>query len=114
MSVFAHCYVTMVSATAERQPYVELSNKEDKAKSAKLTIMLDYPAKAIFYSWTMAWHHGYVLVGFAMLVQLISSLIIVPFESDLLRPRVSQQDVAIKLESPTVFNISDRKLSTDT
>ena len=113
MSVFAHCYLTMVSATAERQPYVELHNKEDKAKSAKLTILLDYPAKAIFYSWATAWHNGHVLLGFAMFVQLISSLIIVPFASDLLRPRVSQQDVAIKLESPTAFNISDLKLSTD-
>lgn len=106
LALFSLGYASTVSATAERQPYVELYSTEENAKNANLTILLDYQSKAIFYSWWIAWLNGHVLLGCAILLQLVASIIIVPLANNLFRTNDAIHPEPLELSSSLLFDIS--------
>jgi hypothetical protein len=115
MALVGICYSTMVAATAERQPFVELNHHEQDAnvKNAKLTILLDYPSCALFYSWAVAFLNGHLRLGFAMLVQLVVSVSLVSLAGNLFRANASQSSSPVPLDSLVAFDVSQLKTSTD-
>lgn len=117
ISLFSLGYAATVAATAERQPFVELygqlKHRKD-SKNAKLTILLDYPSQANFYSWYIAiFLNHHFLLGAGILLQVIVSIFIVPLTSNLFRAKPSQHASLIDLVSPSELNVSTLRLATD-
>jgi hypothetical protein len=54
MTVYKIAWDTVVSATSDRQPFVELRRPRNKAATAKVTIMLDYRSYPAFRNWIEA------------------------------------------------------------
>ncbi|QIW98064.1 hypothetical protein AMS68_003582 [Peltaster fructicola] len=73
-------YGMIVDGTAEREPYVELGRR---SRSARVTIFLEYLTYPIFYGWCKAFASGHFLLGAAMLINLVGSLVAVPLVSAL-------------------------------
>jgi hypothetical protein len=98
MKLLESLWNTSVSATASRQPYVNLVQpKEGKeAHNAKNTILLDYTSP-LFYTWVQAFHRGHNMVGTALLMSLIVSLALIPLTSHLLysAPSTISQPITI-------------------
>lgn len=114
MAIWNLGYFAMVAASLERQPYVELyGGKDDHGKSAKnaeLTILLDYPSMSIFYSWYIAFGNRHFLLGLAIILQVLSSVIIVPLASNLFRARASQKTSTLEVNYPRAlgtFRLTD-------
>ena len=113
MSVVGICFGTMVSASAERQPYIELNHKNDKAKNAKLTILLDYPSSALLYSWAVALGNHHFLLAISLLVQLFVSVSLVSLTGNLFRADDSHNSSSVGLVSVVDFNVASLTLKTD-
>ena len=113
MSVVGICFSTMVSATAERQPYIELNHHNGEAKNVKLTILLDYPSCALFYSWFVALKNHHFLLAFSLLVQLAVSVSLVSLTGNLFRADDSHTSLPVHLESLVDLNVSSLTLGTD-
>ncbi|OQO04584.1 hypothetical protein B0A48_09506 [Cryoendolithus antarcticus] len=71
-------YGTLVDGTADREPYVELVRQ---SRSARVTVFLEYVTFPIFYGWIKALARAHILLGMAMLINLIGSLLVVPLSS---------------------------------
>lgn len=112
-SLFSITYGTIVSTTAGRQPFVELNREQNKAKNAKLTILLDYPDIPIFYNWFIAFRNCHVHLGFGMLFEFLASLALVPLASSMFKTSASQRTSLVVLNYPGAFNVSLLTARTD-
>jgi hypothetical protein len=105
-TLFSLAYTTIVSANAERQPFVDLSKGKEKAKDAQRTILLDYPTVPILWDWFNAFRNSHLHLGFSMFFRLLASLALAPLASSLFRVDISQQQSPIVLNYPGAFNLS--------
>jgi hypothetical protein len=101
MALYRIGWDAIVSATAERQPYVDLNATEDHASTAGRTVMLDYRTYPILYNWVIAIRMKHGLIAFAMILNSILSLLLVPLTSHLLAATPS---VLAKDFNATIFN----------
>jgi hypothetical protein len=106
MAIYSFMWGTVVFGTADRQPFIELRRPPRKtAANAEITIMLDYRSYPEFYNWIVAWFFkGHFLVGFAMLLSLLFSLVIVPLSAHLLIAAPSELNSTIYFGFPALFN----------
>lgn len=105
-SLLGLAYATIVAATAERQPYVELHNTKETASSARKTILLDYPTYALFFAWAVAWRNAHIRLSCSMFVQLLASIFLVSLASNLLRVEPVSHASNVTLESLLELDIS--------
>jgi hypothetical protein len=109
-------YSALVTATAERQPYVELyrplKHKRSR-RSAKLTLLLDYSSQAIFYSWYIAFRNRHFVLGTGILLQLLASIFIVPLSNNLFRTKAAAHASPSEVYSISALDIPSLRLSTD-
>jgi hypothetical protein len=106
MTLYGIMWGTVVSGTADRQPFIELSRPEETARTAKVTIMLDYRLYPSLYNWIVAFRNSHVLLGFAMLLSLLLSIALVPLAAHLFVTAPSQIGSSILLSFPSEFNAS--------
>lgn len=99
-------HATIVAATAERQPYVELHNTKETASTVRNTILLDYPTYALFYAWAVAWRNAHIRLSCSMFVQLLASLFLVSLASNLLRVESLSHASDVTLRSLLELDIS--------
>ena len=103
MALFGIAYASIVSNYAGRQPYVELNQAKSRAKSAKLTILLDYPRYSVFYSWAVALKNGHYLLGWSMLLVLFSSIVLVPLTAAFFTAVSAKSSSAISIQPLATF-----------
>ena len=106
MKLFEIMWTTAVSATADRQPYVDLCRPKSTSLSAKLTILLDYRSYPSLYGWFIAFRNKHGLVGAALLLNLITSLSLVPLTSHLFSTIASSTSTPISTTLASEFNES--------
>ena len=99
MKLFEQMWATVVAATAERQPYVDLCRPVESARSARQTIVLDYARYPLLYSWCKAWKNGHRLVAVSLFVCFVTSLALVPLASHLFAtaPSIATADARISV-----------------
>jgi hypothetical protein len=115
-ALFSIGYAGLVTATAQRQPYVEIYRplKHNKSRrSAKLTLLLDYPSQAIFYSWYIALQNRHFVLGAGILLQLLASIFIVPLSNNLFRTKATSHASPTEVYSISALDTSRLRLSTD-
>jgi hypothetical protein len=101
MSLYRIAWDGLVTATADRQPFVELARSKDKASSARRTIMLDYRSYPSLYNWAIAFHHQHYLLGFSMILSVVLSVALVPLTSHLFAAASTEvlSDMTVSLAS---------------
>lgn len=72
-----------VSALADRQPYVELRDKNGKGAPARVSILLDYRTYSGISKPYQAGKNGHILLAFSFALPLIFKLIVAPISSHL-------------------------------
>jgi hypothetical protein len=83
MTLYRMAWDTVVTATADRQPFIELARSKENASSVRRTIMLDYRFHPSLYNWVIAFRHKHHLLGFSMLLSVVLSVALVPLTSHL-------------------------------
>jgi hypothetical protein len=106
LSAYRTMWEVVVDASAERQPFVELTKPRPEAANAKLTIMLDYASMAAVRSWWRAFRNGHFHLGFAMVLTFAISLGVVPLSAYLFVSAPSMTNSTTPLSSSTAFNDS--------
>lgn len=102
----------LVSATADRQPFIELLPRPPKHLSnAKITIMLDYRSYPSFFNWWFAFGNKHVILAFSMVLSLLLSIGVVPITAHLFVSAPSQLNSTIPIRFSTTFQ--DSLLSTN-
>jgi hypothetical protein len=101
-TLYSFAWATVVAASYERQPLVELQ----RGGNASRTIMLDYRTYPEFYRWVLAFMHDHIHVGCAMLLSLIVSLAVVPLSAHLLVAAASTHQFSVPLSFATQYNDS--------
>ncbi|KAF2098858.1 hypothetical protein NA57DRAFT_76094 [Rhizodiscina lignyota] len=113
MSLYLLAWDTTVSATADRQPFVELRRPSEEATNVRRTIMLDYRGYPKFYNWGVAFRHHHWLIGCAMLLSLICSIALVPLTAHLLVSASTQTSSILRVHPSSQFNDSAVTAQTD-
>lgn len=111
LTFFKIAYDAVVSAVVDRQPFVELARP--KGTIAVKSILLDYRAYPILYSWIMALRNGHVLLSMVLFLSQLLGLVAVPLSSRLLSPKSVVQDGAVPLQLLTHYNDSAFNSRTD-
>ncbi|KAH8695820.1 hypothetical protein GQ44DRAFT_694809 [Phaeosphaeriaceae sp. PMI808] len=104
---------SIISAAAERQPYVELRKPRDNASNAQRSVMLDYRSYAPLYSWAVALKHGHWVLGCGMALNLILSVFLVPITAYLFTTGSASVQRGLPIDMATTFNISLLTTETD-
>jgi len=105
MTLYKLLWDSIVSASADRQPFIELLPQRGKKPSnAKVTILLDYRSYPTFYNWLMAFGNRHVILGFSMFLSLVLSIGVNPLSAHLFVAAPSQQTSTVPLSFPTTFN----------
>ena len=97
---------SVVWATADRQPYVELCKPRQAQINAEGSIMLDYRSCASLWGWATAFQRGHWALGSGMALNLILSIIVVPMSAYLLAPATVSIQVDVPLQITNAFNLS--------
>jgi hypothetical protein len=84
MALYRLIWESIVSAAANRQPYVELRKPKQKAGNAGCSIMLDYQSYSSLYGWVIAFRCGHWILGLCMVLNIILSILLVPITAHLL------------------------------
>jgi hypothetical protein len=112
MGIVIAAWKTTVSATAKRQPYIELmANSVREAKSAKLTLFLDYASSPSWYVWIEAWRNNHLFLGSVFLFSFIASAS-VPLSASLFFTAASTRSNSISVTNSSVFDDSAYTYST--
>jgi hypothetical protein len=83
MTFYRITWESLVTAAADRQPFVELARSKDDASNVRRTIMLDYRSYPSFYRWAIAFRNRHHLLGFSMVLSVLLSIVLVPLASHL-------------------------------
>ena len=103
LQVFSLGWATVVSSSADRQPYIEL----ERGSSALRTIMLEYNTIPEWKSWSVAlFRNKHRHVGFGLLSALLVSLAIVPLSAHLLVQQSAQSHHDVQVAFTTDFNVN--------
>lgn len=97
---------SIISAAAERQPYVELRKPRDNASNAQRSIMLDYRSYAPLYCWAVALKYGHWVLGCGMALNLILSIFLVPITAYLFITSPASIQRGLPIDMATTFNVS--------
>lgn len=106
MTVYRLLWDSIVSSTAERQPFVELRKRKSQASSAQVTILFDYRSMPSFKSWAVAFYNGHYAIGCGIVLNLILSIAIVPLTAHLFDAAATTSNSTISLASATFYNES--------
>jgi hypothetical protein len=113
MTLYRMAWDAVVTATADRQPFVELARPKDKASSVRRTIMLDYRYHPSLYNWVIAFRHGHHLLGFSMILSVVLSVALVPLSSHLFTATSTENLSNIKISIASTFDDEAISLTTD-
>jgi hypothetical protein len=102
MTLYGKLWDSVVSASADRQPYIEL-NKETGAPGS-LTIFLEYRSSPSFTVWLRAFCRGHVVLGFCMSLSLLMSLMVVPLSSYFITDAAVPKNITVPGTLTTHFN----------
>lgn len=108
MSIFGLLYDAIVSAAAQRQPFVELvlNSRRPNPRDARVTIALDYGSYPIFRSWLDALRNYHFHLASALFFQLVASIFLVALASNLFSAQIAQFPTDIELTPTSAFNLS--------
>jgi hypothetical protein len=104
MTLYRMSWDALVSAAAERQPFVELAQPRNKASSVRRTIMLDYRSYPSFYNWAIAFRRGHRLLCASMLLSTILSIALVPLAARLLTDEQTEFLSDLNVSVPATFD----------
>jgi hypothetical protein len=113
MTLFHMAWEAVVTASADRQPFVELARPEDEAASMKRTVMLDYRNYPSWYSWLVAFRRGHHIIGVSLLLGIVLSVALVPLTSHLLTAAATVALSNITGTIPSVFDDQAINAQTD-
>jgi hypothetical protein len=102
VALYSLTWAAVVSASYERQPFIELIRGGDPRR----TIMLDYNTYPVFYNWYLAFMRRHIHIGCAMLLNTVVSVAVVPLSSHLLVAAASTHGSSITLSSTSQYNDS--------
>ncbi|KAF2473725.1 uncharacterized protein BDR25DRAFT_386584 [Lindgomyces ingoldianus] len=104
---------SIVSAAAERQPYVELRKSKEKAVRMDRSILLDYRSYASLISWAFAFKNRHWFLGICMVLNQILSIFIIPIAAYLFSPATLPVHSNISVNIVSAFNVSLLTTETD-
>ncbi|KIW00561.1 uncharacterized protein PV09_07915 [Verruconis gallopava] len=113
MTLYRMAWDAVVNATADRQPFLELSHTEAEASNMRKTVMLDYRNYPSWYSWAIAFSRGHCIIGMAMLLSIVLSVAVVPLTSHLLAASSTFISAPINLTSSNSFDDQAVNAQTD-
>lgn len=100
MTFYKIAWESPVSATVNRQPFVELK----RGASAKKTTMLGYRSYHALTAWTNLFANGHALLGCAMFVGQAFSIVVIPLTAHLFVAALSQSTSTVALSFPTTYD----------
>lgn len=102
ITLYGKLWDSVVSASADRQPYVEL--KKETGAPGNLTILLEYRSCNSFTVWFTAFCRGHVVLGFCLFLSLLMSLMVVPLSSYFITDAVVSKNTTVLATLTTHFN----------
>jgi Protein of unknown function (DUF3433) len=94
----------VVSASAERQPFVELYGTDEHGASAETSILLDYRSMSPVKGWLIAFRNKHYLLGFCFLLSLVLQLGVTPLSSHLLTADSIVSNSSVTVTQDTFFD----------
>jgi hypothetical protein len=105
MTLYRIVWGMLVSATADRQPSVELLPQQGKmASNVNVTVILDYRSYPSFFNWWFAFRNRHIVLGFGMILSLLLSIGVIPLTLHLFVTALSQLNSTILLNFSTTFD----------
>ncbi|KAJ9607495.1 hypothetical protein H2200_007573 [Cladophialophora chaetospira] len=101
-NLYGMAWAAVVTASATRQPYVELR----RGAGALKTIMLDYGAIPAYKNWSVAFRNGHAHIAVGLLLALLVSNVLSSLTAHLLVAQSAQFSTMIPVTLTTEFNPS--------
>jgi hypothetical protein len=106
-SIYRIPFDMVVSASADRQPFVELHGVGRPAASAEVSILLDYRSVSPFKSWFVAFRNKHYLLGTCFIFSLILQLGVTPLSSYLLTTGSIISNTSVVVTQNTFFDTEE-------